>query len=162
MVTDRASLFPLEGGCLCAAIRYALTEDPVVLYACHCTDCQTETGASFALSMIVKRDAVRRIRGEPTRISVTLADGREKAVFRCPTCWIAVWGASARVPDLLNLEAGTLDDTSWVRPSAHIWTRSAQPWIAIPPDDLQYPTQADDMTALAVAWKARARAEDAR
>jgi len=29
------------------------------------------------------------------------------------------------------VRAGTLDDTSWVRPTAHFWTRSKQPWIAL-------------------------------
>ena len=30
------------------------------------------------------------------------------------------------------VRAGTLDDTSWLRPTAHFWTRSAQPWVALP------------------------------
>jgi len=30
------------------------------------------------------------------------------------------------------VRAGTLDDTSWRRPTAHFWTRSAQPWAALP------------------------------
>ena len=29
-----------------------------------------------------------------------------------------------------RVRAGTLDDTSWLRPTRHIWTRSKQPWIA--------------------------------
>lgn len=27
---------------------------------------------------------------------------------------------------------GTLDDTSWLRPTIHVWTRSAQPWVILP------------------------------
>ncbi len=57
--------FPQLGGCECAKIRYQLASDPVTVYACHCTDCQTATGASYALSMYVARDAIKLLRGEP-------------------------------------------------------------------------------------------------
>jgi hypothetical protein len=30
------------------------------------------------------------------------------------------------------VRAGTLDDTSWLRPTAHFCTRGAQPWVALP------------------------------
>src|SRR5205085_12002866 len=36
---------------------------------------------------------------------------------------------------------GTLDDTSWLRPTAHIWTRSKQPWLPIPEGDRKFETQ---------------------
>jgi hypothetical protein len=29
----------------------------------------------------------------------------------------------------MNVRAGTLDDTSWPVPSAHLFMKSAQPWI---------------------------------
>jgi hypothetical protein len=30
---------------------------------------------------------------------------------------------------MMRVRAGTLDDTSWLRPTRHIWTRSKQPWV---------------------------------
>jgi hypothetical protein len=30
------------------------------------------------------------------------------------------------------LRSGALDDTSWLRPTIHFWTRSAQPWVMLP------------------------------
>jgi hypothetical protein len=64
------------GGCICGAVRYELTADPVTLYACHCTDCQRATGTSFALSMIVTHEAVALVRGEPELHECRLDDGR--------------------------------------------------------------------------------------
>jgi hypothetical protein len=43
---------------------------------------------------------------------------------------------------------GTLDDTSWLRPQAHLWTRSAQPWVAIPEGVPRYETQPKDFNEL--------------
>jgi hypothetical protein len=36
---------------------------------------------------------------------------------------------------LVRVRAGSLDDTSWLRPTRHIWTRSKQPWITFGPGD---------------------------
>ncbi len=143
------------GGCQCGAIRYRFSGDPVTLYACHCTDCQVSTGSSFALSMIVPRQAIETLHGKPELCEIQLPDGRRKRTFRCGRCGTHLWGAPLRVPQVLNLHPGTLDDTSWFEPVAHIWTRSAQPWVVIPADKLRYERQPEDILPLVRAWKAR-------
>ena len=147
---------PRPGGCVCGAVRYELTVDPVTFYACHCTDCQTATGASFALSMIVAREAIALVQGEPELHECRLDDGREKRAYRCSACNTTLWGAPSKFPNLLNLQPGTLDDTSWLRPAGHIWTRSAQSWFPLPEGALRYEAQPEDMLPLVRAWKSRA------
>lgn len=149
-------VFPQHGGCLCGDLEYSLSEDPVTLYACHCTDCQRQTGASFALSLIARREALQIVRGRPHEYSVEMPDGRIKRSFFCSRCATRLWGPSS-VPGLAVLEPGTLDDTSWLHPIAHIWTRSAQPWVQIPKDSLNFveQPQADEWLALVRAWKNR-------
>ncbi len=146
--------FPQEGGCLCGDARYRLAEDPVMVYACHCTDCQTETGTAFSLSTIVRREALELLRGQLEEFSCRLRDGRTKSARYCPRCVTKLWGLSS-VSGLANLEAGTLDDTSWLRPAGHIWTRSAQPWIRFGPSDRLFDEQPDDagLLALVRGWK---------
>jgi hypothetical protein len=39
------------------------------------------------------------------------------------------------------VRGGTLDDTSWLRPTTHYWTRNAQRWIGFPEGDKQFETQ---------------------
>ncbi|MGH0029332.1 MAG: GFA family protein [Myxococcota bacterium] len=148
--------FPQRGGCPCGDVAYALGEDPLSVYACHCTDCQSATGSAFSLAMIVRRDALRVVRGEPVEHGFATPDGRDKSASVCPRCQTALF-APTRIPDLMLLEAGTLDDTSWVAPVAHIWTRSAQPWLLIPPDALRFAEQPDEEGTLAMvrAWKER-------
>jgi len=36
------------------------------------------------------------------------------------------------VQDVLVVKPGTLDDTSWLRPSHFVWMKSAQGWVPIP------------------------------
>jgi hypothetical protein len=143
---------PYEGGCLCGAIRYRLGDEPLTLYACHCTDCQRATGSSFRLSMVLSRTALELLQGAPQRYAVTLDDGRQKSGVFCNRCATHLWSEPVRFPQILNVEPGTLDDTSWLRPVAHMWTRSAQPWVVIPPDTLAFEGQPADAMALVNAW----------
>jgi hypothetical protein len=47
--------------------------------------------------------------------------------FVCPDC--ACWIYSLPRDGVVRVRAGTLYDTSWLRPTRHIWTRSKQPWV---------------------------------
>ena len=44
---------------MCGAIRYEISEVPLRVYACHCTDCQRITGSAFSLGVVVSADAFR-------------------------------------------------------------------------------------------------------
>ena len=152
--------FPQRGSCLCGTVEFSLSEDPVTLYACHCTDCQRQTGSSFALSMIVRREALEVVSGQPEQYSVELADGRVKEAHFCARCSTRLWGPSS-IAGLAVLEPGTLDDTSWLSPVGHIWTRSAQPWVVIPDNELSFSEQPEGEASLALvrAWKQRQGSE---
>lgn len=146
---------PQTGGCVCRQVRFTLREDPVTVYACHCTDCQTETGSSCTISAVIRSEAVS-LTGETQDFGVTLADGRIKSGLRCRRCAGGVGGGS-RGEGLQTLEGGTFDDTSWIAPAGHIWAASAQPWVRIPEGALQCDAQPNDEDWLAFtrAWKAR-------
>jgi hypothetical protein len=48
----------VEGGCICGAIRYRLTKEPMIIHACHCRDCQKLTGTAFVTNMWIERQLV--------------------------------------------------------------------------------------------------------
>jgi hypothetical protein len=47
----------------------------------------------------------------------------------------------------VRVRAGTLDDTSWLQPTVHFWTRSKQRWITLPEGDQSFETQPADLQA---------------
>ncbi len=49
----------------------------------------------------------------------------------CPRCGVALWFSSPGYEGIVALKPGTLDDTSSLQPIAHMWVRSAQPWLTI-------------------------------
>jgi hypothetical protein len=59
--------------------------------------------------------------------------GRINTRWVCPEC--GSWVASPPRDGVSRVRAGTLDDTSWLRPTRHIWTRSKQPWITFAEGD---------------------------
>jgi hypothetical protein len=78
----------LTGGCLCGKIRYEITEEPRLVYTCHCTHCQHLTSSAFAIAMAVSAGAFRLMGAEP-RILQTIADsGRVKTRWVCPECGV--------------------------------------------------------------------------
>ncbi len=118
---------PYAGGCLCGAIRYRLSAEPLTLYACHCTDCQRQTGSSFNLSMLVPRPALELLKGKPARYRVALPGDRSWHGAFCADCSARLWSEPVKVPQISTLRPGTLDDTSWLRPVGHIW--KAEPGV---------------------------------
>ena len=145
--------FPCEGGCVCGAVRYRLLEDPLELHVCHCPNCQTVSGSAFVMCMPVHTRSLELLQGEPKLFSFTSPDGLAKRNRQCPDCGSCIWG---EITDkIVALQAGTLDDTSWLKPIAHIFTSRAQPWVTIPTDVLLYERQPEDNLELVRAWKSR-------
>lgn len=147
---------PLTGGCQCGAVRYEIAAAPVTLYACHCRDCQRQTGSAFALSMVVPRGALRVVKGEPkvwTRPGEHAASGTPMDCVFCADCGARLYNLPSRNRAMAVLKPGTLDDTAWLSPVGHIWTKSAQPWVEIDGDLVTYAGQAPDWNALAAAWE---------
>jgi hypothetical protein len=120
-----------EGGCACGAVRYRLTSDPLFTHCCHCLNCQRQTGSAFVINLLIEADRVELLAGAPHRVDVSRDDGSKQAVFRCPTCQVAVFSEYGR-PEVRFVRAGTLDEPSGVTPDVHIFTRSKLPWITLP------------------------------
>jgi hypothetical protein len=144
------------GSCLCGATRYAISSPSLLLYACHCTHCQTVSGASFTLTLVVETTGIAATVGRAEPYDRPQPSGGIKTIFRCPRCLTALWGVRPDRPALATVYAGTLDDSRTLVPAAHIWTRSAQPWIQIPEDVYRHELQPPDMAELLRAAKARA------
>jgi hypothetical protein len=143
---------PQTGGCLCGRLRYEITEAPHLTYACHCVDCHRMTSSAFSMALIVSERAFRLSGPEPRPFQRLADSGRTTTRWVCPECgcWICSGPRpGAAEPDAVRMvRAGSLDDTSWLSPAVHFWTRSKQPWIAVSAGSRTFETQPDDLTEL--------------
>ncbi|MBN9055285.1 MAG: GFA family protein, partial [Rhizobiales bacterium] len=72
-----------EGGCTCRAVRYRMISRPLFVHCCHCTWCQRETGASFALKAMSEADRVELLSGEPEVGLTPSNSGKGQKSTRC-------------------------------------------------------------------------------
>lgn len=129
------------GGCSCGEIRFEIQSEPALVYACHCTDCQRWSGTAFTMGLLINRASFSLTAGEPTSYPVKLASDNIANGCMCNSCGTRLWRVGRKNTDLFIIRAGTLDQTSWLRPDAHVWTRSAQRWLVLPEYSVIYETQ---------------------
>ena len=122
----------LEGGCACGAVRYRLAGAPMFVHCCHCLDCQRQTGSAFVLNALIETDRITLLAGKPEPVGVPTDSKRPHDIYRCPKCQTALWSDYGRRPALRFVRIGTLDDPTALKPDVHIYTRSKQPWVALP------------------------------
>lgn len=113
------------GGCLCGAIRYRLTSEPVDPGYCHCRMCQRFSGAPVMAFASVPLAGFRIEHGKPVRARSSEAGER----WFCGDCGssLAMWVSHA--PDMVDFAMTSLDDPTWLPPAFHIWRESRVGWF---------------------------------
>ena len=124
---------PFTGGCACGALRYRLRTVPVVQSQCQCRDCQRRSGSGHASWLVFPESAEDVLAGPSARWGVTADTGTEKEHGFCPTCGSQLFGRLERMPGLLSIRAGTLDDPAAFQPRARIHVSQAAPWDVMDP-----------------------------
>ena len=133
----------LAGGCLCGAIRYSISTQVTELRACHCRSCQKVTGAAGSVNAVIPSSAFKLTQGTLKRYTTTADSGRELNRYFCGDCGSPIYSQRTVTPEMMTVRAGTLDDSSGMKITANIWTRSARPWGHIDPATTQHPGQPD-------------------
>jgi hypothetical protein len=122
----------IVGGCLCGAIKYTSPASPVLIALCHCTHCQKQSGAAFSINVAIPKGSLHFISGRTTVFEDKGNSGLPVYRHFCSSCGSPIFSDVTATPELDWLKAGTLDDTSWLKPNANIWCVSAQNWVAYP------------------------------
>jgi hypothetical protein len=115
-------------------VRYTLKNSPLIVHACHCRDCQKQSGGAFVINLWIERKFVDASGAEPIAFGVPPGrSGKPHDIFRCAKCGTALWSKYHAAPgDTVLLRAGTLDDPAAVAPDVHIFARSKAPWLELP------------------------------
>jgi hypothetical protein len=71
----------------------------------------------------------------------------KRAAGLCSACDTRLYHVPGGAPyPNRNLKLGTLDDATWLKPTIHFWTRSAEKWGVIPEDAVRYETQPEALS----------------
>src|ERR1700730_4418551 len=122
---------PSPGGCQGGSVSSTLPAGPIRAIACHCKECQRQSGSAFGMSMLVKEESLA-VTGLTKRFTRIAESGNENTGVFCPDCGVRIYQIPKYIQGMLALKPGTLDDTSWLRPSYFVWMKSAQGWVPVP------------------------------
>src|SRR2546429_788478 len=113
---------PITGRCLCGSVSYRADADAVVQGACHCADCQRQTGSPFTVFVGVPRAALT-VEGDTLASFTTVGEDHRGETQRsfCSACGAPVFSIAAVAPELALIKAGSLDDASWLEPAVEVW-----------------------------------------
>ena len=128
---------PLEGSCVCDAVRFRVSREPLFTHACHCHDCQKITGSAFAMSTFVHAEDLERISGEPIVIEQPTNRGTRR-VYLCPQCQTVVWADALGGSSIRIIRTGVFANKSALRPQAHIWIHRRQRWVNVDEETPQF------------------------
>ncbi len=117
---------PVEGGCLCGAVRYSLSQPPHNAGYCHCRMCQRALGNLFGAWIMTKNEYLRYPKNEPNWYS---ASDTARRGF-CGECGSPIiWQPEGK--DFAAIWIGTLDDPTAYVPQGHWHTEGKIPWVDI-------------------------------
>ncbi len=120
----------MTGGCLCGQVRYSANAEPMFTGVCHCTTCQKQTGSAFNVVVAIPQAALS-IQGSAKTHSHVGDSGQQVVARFCPNCGTTITSEPAAMPGASILRVGTLDDTSWVKPTMEIYCDSKQSWVQL-------------------------------
>jgi hypothetical protein len=121
---------PFSSGCACGAIRYECSAEPIVMFKCHCCDCQRATGSAFLAGLLLPESAFHLTKGQLRHhFTPSTRGGKHKRGF-CPECGSRLTGGEfdERPTGMIGVTAGSLDDPSWFHPQMDVFVSDAQTW----------------------------------
>ena len=140
-----------EGRCTCGNVQFRLTVAPMIVHACHCTQCQRVTGSAFVLNAVVEQDALELLSGTPRGVPF---EGTSHTAYMCDDCGTYVWSVYAGMDACRFVRVGTLNDPAACPPDVHIFTSTKQPWVVLAEDTPRF----DEFYDLKSVWSQEALA----
>jgi hypothetical protein len=124
---------PYTGGCSCGAIRYEISDEPLLMNDCQCRDCQRKSGTGHG-SYLTFADKKRvKLEGAATHWDIVGDTGNVKTHAFCATCGSPVYVTFTGMPDVFAVHAGSLDDPSRYKPQMVIYTVRGHDWDHLDP-----------------------------
>ena len=118
----------IHGRCHCGSISFTAEADPSKVMVCHCTDCQTMSGAPFRAVIPVPAQGFV-LTGSPKVYIKTAQSGNRRAQAFCCECGTPLYATSPEAPAIYGIRLGCVAERAQLRPAKQVWTASAMPWI---------------------------------
>ena len=125
---------PYTGGCACGAVRYEISDEPMVQNDCQCSDCQHTSGTGHGSYLTFADRTKVRLEGAATSWDMTGDSGNVKTRAFCPACGSPVYLTFSAMPDLFTIHAASLDDPGRYQPQMLTYAARGHAWDRVDPD----------------------------
>lgn len=129
-LTSSLSTHALEGGCLCAAVRYRLSGAPLVSSVCHCQSCRKASASPSVAWLTVDRSAFQLLGGTLRRFASSPGVVRSF----CGHCGSPLTCESEAEPEVLDITTASLDEPARCPPTREVWLEHRVDWQMVNPD----------------------------
>lgn len=126
---------PLEGRCLCGAVRFQVTAPFQTAGYCHCKRCQWRSGTTSTLNARVAAEGFEIMAGREAIRTWRPPDGQPKSF--CMHCGGHLFSGDPDLGLMVGVRLGAVEGDPGIRPSWRQWMSSAPPWDVIPDDGLE-------------------------
>ncbi len=123
---------PIDGGCLCGAVRFAIGAASKWSAHCHCSLCRRAHGAAFVTWLGCNEDSVAIDNGDDMLRWFESSPGAERGF--CARCGSTIFFRSQRWPGELHITVANLDGDADRAPQAHVFWDSHVDWIDLEAD----------------------------
>lgn len=122
----------LKGGCLCGAVRYQVTAQPVMAGFCYCESCRKLSGSGRTFHAAVPEDALHVV-GETHGFDWQADSGNTVTSRFCPGCGSPLFARSAGMPGLVTFRVASLDEPGAIAPQMSVYTKRRIDWEYLDP-----------------------------
>ena len=117
---------PLEGACVCGAVRFQVTQPFETAGYCHCTRCQRRTGTTASVNGRVSFEGFEIVAGADSIHTWQPPEGQPKSF--CKHCGGHLFSGDPERGPVIGVRLGLIDGDPGIRPEWRQWISSAPSW----------------------------------
>src|ERR1035437_7239202 len=111
----------ITGGCMCGAVRYECSAEPMMSANCYYKECQRSSGGALTSVLVVPKAAFKLTKGEPKHYEVTADSGNKVSRGFCTNCGSPILSLLTGMPNVVAIKVGSLDDPASFKPAANVY-----------------------------------------
>ena len=124
-----------QGGCLCSAIRFRISGEPIFSSICHCATCRRASAAPTVGWLTFDRGQVEILSGNPR----TYRSSQSVVRQFCGTCGSQLSYESVERPATIDITTASLDNPNLFPPTLEVWLEHRVSWQTTDQSRVQYP-----------------------
>ena len=122
----------IKGACLCGAVTYEVTGEPMFVGHCACENCQRATGGGHS-SVAAYPEPQFSSSGATTSYAGKGDSGLPTTYQFCPKCGSRLFTRADMMPGVVMVTLGTLEATSPLTPQMLIYGKRRRAWDHVDP-----------------------------